>query len=509
MMSIMSDKNTVKETIAQYITLPEKKEKDPLDKENAEIYEKLFQANKATYSEVLEKANHLFLEIREIVREFVNNHSNAMLLDLTDELRLPAMNYTVTVYCYNPYRVATMITNQIYEKIQHPMLTCRTIVEHEEFSIDVTGRSFVKVFSLAPGESSKKSSFAIKSLQNDRIMPAEWEIINLLENSVYGEEDLAVDDQDAYIKKRYDEAIKRYKKHLDKIHDQYVLPNDSRNQYVLPQSALLVSAPLDLRLTPLNSQNHTLNAEKSGSKDIKIYYPNVHESISGGREKSCKESSKSLVDQIKLMLIYDVFQNEDFVLFGTWAHAILRTKGKPCINQDRIQLSYRKGPAELTSLIQKFVNEKIGKYTVVMGKIYPIELPEEYRLKKATIKVMLPSVGEVSLVEWISPLQYSTIPVSLVANEKQAWQIACRELLQRYAFIDMFIMFNVYQTNNISKEKYLQQQRKLLAILEDQELGEPTNMVGYHTPYLEYRKFYMLESKKFTPYQPSQGIKTV
>jgi hypothetical protein len=209
------------------------------------------------------------------------------------------------------------------------------------------------------------------------------------------------------------------------------------------------------------------------------------------------------------MLIYDVFQNEDFVLFGTWAHAILRTKGKPCINQDRIQLSYRKGPAELTSLIQKFVNEKIGKYTVVMGKIYPIELPEEYRLKKATIKVVLPSVGEVSLVEWISPLQYSTIPVSLVANEKQAWQIACRELLQRYAFIDMFIMFNVYQTNNVSKEKYLQQQRKLLAILEDQELGEPTNMVGYHTPYLEYRKFYMLESKKFTPYQPSQGIKTV
>lgn len=479
----MSDKNTVKETIAQYITLPEKKEKDPLDKENAEIYEKLFQANKATYSEVLEKANHLFLEIREIVREFVNKHANAMLLDLTDELRLPAMNYTVTVYCYNPYRVATMLTNQIYEKIQHPMLSCRTIVEHEEFSIDVTGRSFVKVFSLAPGESSKKSSFAIKSLQNDRIMPAEWEIINLLENSVYGEEDLAVDDPDAYIKKRYDEAIQRYKKHLDKIHDQYVLP--------------------------INSQNHTLNAEKSGSKETKFYYPNVHESISGGREKTCKESSKSLVDQIKLMLIYDVFQNEDFVLFGTWAHAILRTKGKPCINQDRIQLSYRKGPAELTSLIQKFVNEKIGKYTVVMGKIYPIELPEEYRLKKATIKVVLPSVGEVSLVEWISPLQYSTVPVSLVTNEKQTWQIACKELLQRYAFIDMFIMFNVYQTNNVSKEKYLQQQRKLLAILEDQELGEPTSMVGYHTPYLEYRKFYMLESKKFTPYQPSQGIKTV
>ena len=480
-------KETIKETIAQYIILPEKKEKDKLDKQNAEIYDEIFEVNQPIYNSILKEANHLFLEIREIVKQFVEKHPNTMLLDLTDELKLPAMNYSVVVYCYNPYRVAVMITNAIYEKIKHPMLTCRTIVEHEEFAIDITGRTFIKVYSLAPGENSKKSSYAIKSLQNDRIMPPEWEIINLLENAVYGEEDLAVDDVEKYIKKRFDLAIERYKKHLDKIHDDNINSDKigGKEQYYFP-----------------NTKEYLGGVTNKKTK-FSMFGKSTSKNIEGSHEKSCKESSKSLADQIKLMLIYDVFKSEDYVLFGTWAHAILKTKGKPCVNSDRIQLSSRKSPAEIAKIIQDFINQKIGKYEVSIGKVFPIELPEEYRLKKVSIKVLLPSLGEVAIVEWISPLQYSAVPVI-----KLDWQIAAKELLQRYAFIDMFVMYNVFITNNVSKEKYLLQQRKLLSLLEDVDF-ENTHIVGYHTPYVEYRKFHMLDSKKFIPYKPSEGIKTV
>lgn len=457
-MATKYNKDSIKEIIARYITLPEKKEKDPKDKENAEIYEAIFAKNKDTYSSILAQANELFLNIREIVTEFAQSHKNVMLLDLTDELKLPELNILITVYCYNPYRVAIMITNEIYSKLKHPLLTCRTLVEHEEFAIDIMSRTFVKIYSLAPGEQSKKSSYAIKSLKNDRFMPPEWEIINLLENAVYGEEEIAVENPDAYVEKRFSQAIERYQEHLDKV--------------------------------------------IGGRPSDQYYYPNAHIEMIGGREKSCRESSKSMLDQLKLTLMHDMFKSEDFIILGTWAHAAF--KGNPCVNTDRIQVLYRKGPVELKNRIANAIS-KIGKFPVTMGKVFPIELPEEYRLKKVNIKVSLPSMGEMVLVEWLSVLDYSAVPV-INAN---GWLIPVKPLLARYAFIDMFIIYNVFCNNNISKERYIQYQRKLLEVIQSKVSAEAEFIVGFHIPYMEYRKFYMLEGKKFQPYQPANGIKTV
>jgi len=135
--------------------------------------------------------------------------------------------------------------------------------------------------------------------------------------------------------------------------------------------------------------------------------------------------------------------------------------------------------------------------------VHNIELPDEYRLKNVNIKIVLKGPRgneEFLLVEYFSMLDYSAIPCIQI----EKYYLPCKEILLKFFFIELWVIFNIYHSKNISNTKYINHVNKVWESITNvkDSFPEPEYIIGYNIPYVEYRKYLALRSIKLPDYRP-------
>jgi hypothetical protein len=528
--------NEIESIISEYMIIPDKKyiENDDdkfgkVKKEYESCYKEILEKNNETYKELLSIGNKTFRDVRDILYEYCKGKKYILILDREKYYSVPEMAYEILLYCYNAKEVAIDLTELIYKKIKHPFINCKNTMENEEFIIDVNVRSMIKIFSLAPGDASKVKKFDIATISDKMyrecyMMPPEWELIGLYDNEIYESENLALlKDADEYLEIKVKEAKLRYDKHVEYIKKEYdktikgglvfeILSNVMGNVV----ANLLVGSAFT-KITKGGDKSYgeesSDNFKKHGKEIKKInggvekhneyYYGNIK--YGGLIDRPCLKQSKSLIDQIKIAIVHDwLYTQNDVILFGTWAMDLWKYgRDKLCINNDRIQLFARRGSTWIFNSLQNFIRDTFGKYNLSLGDEHNVELPDEYRLKRTGIKIItmgIHGLEEFLIIEYFNMLDYAAIPV--VKLEK--YYLPCKEILLKFFFIQLWSIFNIYHSKSISTNKYLMLVSNIWNHIEKirESFPDPNFMMGYNIPYVEYRKYLALKSKKISAYFP-------
>ena len=493
----------------------EKQNYDEITKKHKQLYDKIIAQNTPIYRKVLLSANETFRKVREATYAFCREKKNILILDREKFMTLPELSYELSLYCYNSFKVAINLTNALYDLLQHPFVSCKTIVEREEFSIDINGRTMIRIYSLAPGAASKSKDYIIKTVAPYKLydfegvsnVPPEIELIILLENLIYAEKSVSLlSSEDDYIGRLIMETIERYKKHIEEVRtDKFIIPSHHHDHHAKK-----------IQITKGGTGDPTENSDDDSTENLnetlqseEKYKPNSEEvfcpKYGGTILKSCKDGAKDFMNQLKIMIIYDwLFEQKDVVLFGSWAVLLKRYgRDKLCFNNDRIQVLCMQNAEWLKSSLQTFIEENLGRHELILSEQYNMELPDEYRLKRHSIKIVVPGTRggeERILIETFNMLDYAAVPVA----ELDGYYLLCKELELKYLLVDLWMFFNIFNTGNVSKEKYLNYVENILKnIIHVMEKYPPvTHILGYNVPYVEYRKFIMIEGKKHFPYFP-------
>lgn len=520
----------------------EKQNYEDIGKKHKQIYDKIITQNTPIYRKVLTEANETFRKVREATYAFCRDKKNILILDREKFMTLPELSYELALYSYNSFKVAINLTNSLYDLLQHPFVSCKTVVEREEFSIDINGRTMIRIYSLTPGAASKSKDYAIKIVAPYKLydfegvsnVPPEIELIILLENLIYAEKSVSLlSSEDDYIGRLIMETIERYKKHIEEVRENKFLiqnhhhHNDHHAKKIQPkkggkgdresegnregedeesgnESESDSESDRDRDRESEGDRDRESDNENKFPKDEstdEVYCPKYGGTIL----KSCKDGAKDFMNQLKIMIIYDwLFEQKDVILFGSWAVLLKRYgREKLCFNNDRIQVLCMQNAEWLKSSLQTFIEENLGKHELILSDQYNMELPDEYRLKRHSIKIVVPGTKggeERILIETFNMLDYAAVPVA----ELDGYYLLCKELELKYLLVDLWMFFNIFNTGNVSKEKYLNYIENILKnIIHVMEKYPPvTHVLGYNVPYVEYRKFIMIEGKKHFPYFP-------
>jgi hypothetical protein len=509
----------LKNEIEDFIIVPgedfledEKQNYSEIGSKHNKIYDKIIEQNTPIYKKVLSEINETYRKVRSATYEFCKDKKNILILDREKFMTVPELSYEMILYCYNSFKVSVNLTNILQQLLNHPFVSCKTIVEREEFSIDINGRTMVRIYSLAPGSQSKMKDYTIKIVAPYKLydfegvsnVPPEIELIILLENLIYAEKSVSLlASEDDYISRLIMETVSRYKKHVEEVKfDKYkIIHNYEKNDKQKKGGNL---TELEENKNDQNGQDangQDANGQDANGQNGESYCPKY----GGMILKSCKDGAKDFMNQLKIMIIYDwLFSQKDVILLGSWAIMLKRFgRDKLCFNNDRIQVLCMQNVEWLKSSLTTFIEENLGKHELILSSQYNMELPDEYRLRRHSIKIVVPGTKggeERILIETFNMLDYAAVPVA----ELDGYFLLCKELELKYLLVDLWMFFNIYNTGSVSKEKYLNYIENILKnVIHTMEKYPPiTHVLGYNVPYIEYRKFIMIEGKKHFPYFP-------
>lgn len=483
--ALMENIDEVKDKINSFLIIPDNAflEKEKKEYNDTELLVKdkfalILKTNEAAMNVSLAEANKLFIEVRKLTYQFCEGKANILMLDRQKFSHLPSMAYELNIFCNNAFRVAVGLTNHIYDAIKHPFVSCKTVIEYEEFSIDINGRSMIKISALSRDEKRKYGDIPVRIIEPYSIdydlprilhLPPEIELILLLENAIYGDNPLAIlKSEDDYIKFLFVTALDRYSKHIDSVKAK------------------------DDKATDDKTKDDVISREvKHG----------------GAILRNCKDANRDKLNQIKLLIVRDWLHEQiDTVILGSWAFMIIeKSRDKLCFSNDRIQFISHKTNADLFASIKKFVEQHFD-YKISLSCEYPIEIPNEHRLKRCSIKTEIDGHSYV-IADLYSMLRYSAVTV----RRCEQYFVLCKELLLKFMFIDLWIFLSAYKSQKISDERYimfveniLNNTKKLLATDFSVDF-----IIGFSTPYVEYHKFSMLEAEKHLPYVPHNKKMTI
>lgn len=485
-------KQDLENKISEFIFVPTAEYKAAAwDETMGQEYDHMLAANTEIYKAMLNRDRALYIAVRDIVYKYCARHRNVMILDREPNMMIPEMADNLALYGYNAYKIANDITALIYAATNHPFILCKTVIEHGEFTIEINARTMVYIFSLAPG--SNRNANVCQIVDNKTtgaseaalLMPPEFELVQLYDGEIYGGDALKLlKNPNEYIDGRLADARIRYRAHIEKLRKsgggepENITGGAKRRR--------------DRKYGRDRNRDDRGNGYNSGHK---------HTPGSICERKVCRDR---LIDQIKLSIVQNWVRNQnDTVLIGSWAHSVWKhgdTRG----SKDRIQLFCHRGASRMFADLKHFVQKNIGDYSMTLSKVYPVELPDEYRLTRNSIKIVAPgSAGmkEYLLMEYFSALEYSAVPACIISG----YRVACKEIMLKYIFINLWITLNVYLSNAVSVRRYITFVEGNWGMIDDIIEGFPGAkvMVGYHTPYIEYRKYSMLEGKRFTPVNPA------
>lgn len=492
----------VKDKINSFLIIPddvflekEKKEYGDAALLVKDKFASILKTNEEAMGISLAEANKLFIEVRKLTYQFCEGKENILMLDRQKFSHLPSMAYELDIFCNNAFRVAIRLTNHIYDAIKHPFVSCKTVIEYEEFSIDINGRSMIKISALSRDEKRRYGDIPVRIVEPYSIdydlpkilhLPPEIELILLLENAIYGDNPLAIlRCEDDYIKFLFVTALDRYKKHINAVSAKDDKANDKADDKAKGGEA----------------DDKTKDDKADGdviSREVKH---------GGAILRNCKDANRDKLNQIKLLIVRDwLHEQVDTVILGSWAFMIIeKSRDKLCFSNDRIQFMSHKINADLFASIKKFIGQHFD-YKISLSCESPIEIPNEHRLKRCSIKTEIDGHSYV-IADLYSMLHYSAVTVQRCGQ----YFVLCKELLLKFMFIDLWVFLSAYKSQKISDERYimfveniLNNTKKLLTTEFSVDF-----IIGFSTPYVEYHKFSMLEAEKHLPYVPHNKKMTI
>lgn len=404
-------------------------------------------------------------------------------------------DYTIEIFCNNAFRVANDITNALYE-FSRKTITLRTIVEHEEFWIDCFTRPSVHIYSILPHDARNRNSADIVTVSQNiddgiNYIPDELRIIDLLQQK------MIMDNTDEY-HLLFESTINIYEQHLVEVNKKAAREVfGGKTQTKRKSSKLSKSSRVTLRAGGYMAYD----SANDDDSPIDILQKYGGDAFTG---KTCVEKKKDIVFQIKAMIMDTIVKNNArIVTFGTWAEYVRNELD--CVVNDRIQLASPDGFAEIMDQVSYFIRQNFPTYSVKSSSSQYMKIPKEYMLTSRLIKLRVPgqSDKEYMLIEYFNILEYQCVPV--YKQQTADWFIHLDRFgMMYFTFIELLILFQIYSSESISTNKYIQLVSNLITMAKKSNAYPMANsLIGIYMPDEEKKvKMYSTDSHRTANYIP-------
>jgi hypothetical protein len=237
---------------------------------------------------------------------------------------------------------------------------------------------------------------------------------------------------------------------------------------------------------------------------------------------SCVDKRRDMLENIKILIVKDWLVNQkDIILIGSWALNVIKLGVENlCVNYDRISMISMRNTEQILSDINKFILDelKITNITISDVMTYSVNLPKDFRLKKATYSITLPSNGTVKQKRFLDIYDTTTYDIQ-TAYTVDNITIGSKYVLCKYLFIEIW-SYNLQRAfNSIDDKLYttaVDTIYKNIDTIRGLETVRPTLAIGKYIELDIYRKAYVKEKKKekkqsgdrwFIPYIPYMQLK--
>jgi hypothetical protein len=362
-----------------------------------------------------------YKNIYDIIDTYVINNklfvSNIYKITNSQRSTASLINYHYDIYCDNPLRHANNLINKIYEGISgDPLiqyLNLNTTVKHEEFVIIYDTRMMAKIYTIQSGYSSTKKNVNLST----NIIPVIIDKIKYLPPSI-------------------------------EIIDMY--------------NILYTGTGYDEVILNLTINLSKMVTEKTGGDIQKIEKTIKKTKHLGSAEQTCYDKKKNELEAIKLALLRDYFKGRlDIVLIGSIGYNWYLKGDNICPNMERIQI--------ITSVSSKEIQHDITQYIEGIGRNYKITssgelglmIPKDFRSKKTILSLIINTPKgpkEKPFLEIFNNSTFELIPAFLSNNIL----IGGKYVLLRFMYIDLWISNFVFTIGKMTKEKYVDRQKKIL-----------------------------------------------
>jgi hypothetical protein len=184
--------------------------------------------------------------------------------------------------------------------------------------------------------------------------------------------------------------------------------------------------------------------------------------IIGSGEKSCYEKKKNELEAIKIALLRDYFKGRnDMILIGSIGYNWYHRGDQICPNMERIQIITSVPINEVKHDITQYI-EGIGRnYKIIVSDELGLMIPKDFRSKKTIFSMVITTIKgpkEKPFLEVFNNTNFELIP-AFQANDIL---IGCKYVLLRFLYIDLWIANFVFTIGKLTKEKYVDRQKKIL-----------------------------------------------
>ena len=426
-----------------------------------------------TYAERMRYKN-----IYDVVEKYISEHklfvSNIYKLTKLQRSTSSLINYHYDIYCDHPLKHANNLINKIYENIEgDPLiqyLNMNTSVKNEEFVITYDTRMVAKIFAIQPGyvASHKTASIGktivpvvIDSLQ---YLPPTVEIIDLYNI--------------LYTGNGYDEAILNITTQLAKMvtdktgGDIRKIESSPNFKHKKVKSKAKLKKQNNLSILA-NDDGDVEEDVEGGDENDELLKNTVtmgdggdglydDDGVDGGAEKTCYEKKKNELEAIKIALLRDYFKGRnDIILIGSIGYNWYHRGDNLCPNMERIQIITSIPIPELQHEITQYVNGIGRNYKIIVSDELGLMIPKDFRSKKTIFSMVIATnkgPKEKPFLEVFNNSKFELIPAFL-SNDIL---IGSKYVLLRFLYIDLWIANFVYTIGKLTKEKYVERQKKIL-----------------------------------------------
>jgi len=388
------------------------------------------------------------------------------------------LNYCIEIYTNKPFLHSNNITNEIFQTKGLDFactVNMKTLFPYGEYSIEYDLRTVAKVYSIQHLDKSVDIMKALDTynIDGNEYLPAEIEAIEFYHRLYMGNY-INIDIED--------KLFNKIKKKYDKI-------NGGSDTIAYGGDTIAYGGDFI----------------EDNIKD----FDDIPAQKSGGKDKSCYEKKKDVLEAIKIDILRNFIRGRrDIAVLGTISYNWLIKGDEICPNYDKLQIITTLSLKSLRFQLNKYLSQ-IGNYNVNPSKKLDLKIPKDFRTGRSIFTINIVGergIHEKPFMEIVNIANFEAVPCFMHKNIL----ICSRNVSLRFLFIDLWINEFLYKSKKSDKFVYEKKFSRLWPTIKNiyNMENKVDGFLGIFYDYEIAKKITMQTAdNKYYPYYPFESMR--